>query len=1005
MIYDDYEQYVKKYKGEYGDNTIVLLECGSFYEIYDDGNGLNNMKDLSDLLNIQVSRRNKSIVEVSRNNFEMAGFPSHALRKFINILVGNNYTVVIVSQVTPPPNPKRAVTEIVSPGTYIDTINGYEGNNLMCVYFEESTKFKSDDRTLSLGISIIDLSTGVSYVCERSSKSKDEMYPLDELFRLSSVYNPKEIVIFGEGSNVYNINKFKDYIDGYDKYIHDQISKYDRNILKPYIQDEIIRKCFDAKLGFLKPVEFLDMERKSYAMTSYVKLLQFVFNHNEKIIDNITKPCHLEDDNHLVLSYNTAKQLDVISCNGSLGKYTCLLNILNNCKTSIGKRYFKKRLLHPYNDASLINESYGYIEHWVNHFDTLINVRSYLTDTYDIERLFRKANVLKLSPCELYNIVKTVRVVREITKYDQLSGSQDISSMCDDIVSFIEATFDEESLIMFNLENIGPTVFKKGTNVAIDDLQSQYDNHLEFFKGVANKFSKDLFKIESNEKDGYYLVSTMKRYNEAKSIMTKSIDVMGDTLKSSDFYTKSVATSNVKIFHPMFEHHSNELERLAVKIKKICINEFTAFLKTFTTKFITSFSKIKEFIERIDYITTCGYNAYELKHCKPAIINKYNGKSYIDVKQLRHPLVETLQKDMEYIANDIQLGIPEQDGILLYGINSSGKSSLMKSIGIAVIMAQAGMYVPAECLEFFPYDRMFTRIFSNDDIFKGQSTFTKEILELRNILRRANTNSLIIGDELCSGTESISALSIVSAGVITLSLQKSSFIFATHLHDLIDVQRIKDLQNIGVYHLDVKYDESKKCLIYDRKLKAGNGSSLYGIEVCKSLDLEEDFLKLANTIRQEYIGVAKDIIDTSQSCRYNKLVVKDLCKVCTTNPASEVHHIKEQHTADERGFIGKHHKNSLFNLVPLCSECHDKVHKKELEIHGYATTSFGRQLVYDDIPPATHGDSIKEIIRVCIGNNMKIKDIETHVKTVFPSFSMYKIKKHITSTRRDMLVL
>ena len=96
----------------------------------------------------------------------------------------------------------------------------------------------------------------------------------------------------------------------------------------------------------------------------------------------------------------------------------------------------------------------------------------------------------------------------------------------------------------------------------------------------------------------------------------------------------------------------------------------------------------------------------------------------------------------------------------------------------------------------------------------------------------------MIGDELCSGTESVSALAIVSAGIVTLAKKNTSFVFATHLHDLVNIDDVKSLANVKTYHLSVTFDEKKKTLVYDRKLKEGNGSTLYGIEVCKSLDLE-----------------------------------------------------------------------------------------------------------------------------------------------------------------------
>jgi DNA mismatch repair protein MutS len=332
----------------------------------------------------------------------------------------------------------------------------------------------------------------------------------------------------------------------------------------------------------------------------------------------------------------------------------------------------------------------------------------------------------------------------------------------------------------------------------------------------------------------------------------------------------------------------------------------------------------------------------------PTIKDEFQSKSYIRATSLRHPIIERISQDIQYVSNDIELGIPtKQDGILLYGLNSSGKSSLMKSIGIAIVMAQSGMFVPCDAMEFWPYDYIFTRILSSDDIFKGQSTFTKEMLELRGILKRSNRNSLVLGDELCSGTESVSALSIVSAGIYTLAQRECSFVFATHLHDLISIPEVKSLDNVNVFHLAVEYDIQTKRLVYDRKLKEGNGSTLYGLEVCKSLDLDNEFLALANKVRHKLLDTHENILaSTSNKNKYNKQVYVDNCQVCGQK-AHEIHHISQQKYADEHGYINSFHKNDKFNLVCLCEECHDKVHHGGLTINGYKHTSEGVTLDFE----------------------------------------------------------
>ena len=180
-------------------------------------------------------------------------------------------------------------------------------------------------------------------------------------------------------------------------------------------------------------------------------------------------------------------------------------------------------------------------------------------------------------------------------------------------------------------------------------------------------------------------------------------------------------------------------------------------------------------------------------------------------------------------------------------------------------MAQAGLYVPCEAFTYFPYDYIFTRILGNDNLFKGLSTFAVEMCELRRILNNSNENSLILGDELCSGTESSSALSIFTSGLEQLHGKKSTFLFATHFHEIINYEEIKILKRMKMMHMEVIYDEANDRLIYNRKLKDGPGNSMYGLEVCKSLGLPSKFLENAINIRKKYNYDSNGILNNKTS--------------------------------------------------------------------------------------------------------------------------------------------
>lgn len=1046
MLYDDYESYLIKYKKEYGDNTLVLMQCGSFYELYDDGTKQTDLRAIGELLNIQVSRRNKSILEVSRNNLEMAGFPAYTLSKFLNILVANNFTTVIVSQTTPPPNPKREVTDIVSPGTYIENdvaTSGSESNYLMSIFVEEFCEYKTNKLSIVVGAALIDLGTGKTYCFECASKSNDIHHPLDELYRVIVAYNPREVIVCGklkmsDTVSMVTFDKIVRYLDLEGKCVHNDYEKYSSmrgDLEKPSYQEELLTKVYGSS-GMLSKVDFLGLERTPCALLSFIRLLQFVHGHNENVLKKVQQPQVLEASSALVLSYNSVKQLDVVprATLTKVGTRSCaassLLDLLNNCKTAIGRRYFKERLLSPFNNQARLQESYHNIEE-LKRSDLLDVLRTYLVDIYDVERLFRKIDLGTIQPFEIGCIVVSLknlqRVIEEVKMLNMQTTQLDLLEVCQciyEVLEVIDSTMSEDELLKYNLDNISPLVFAKGHSPRLDEMFQEMNASKEYVYDIANQLNKlypqgggDAFRVESNERDGYHLLITSKRFADfKKSNVNRTITTaLGTTLTISEFESKAVShsSSNVKVTHTSFRSINEKIEVLSAKVKRMCIDEYKKVLCDLSNTTSQYAQRITHTIALIDFYWCCAFNAHTKKYTKPCISNSGVGKSFLKAKGLRHPIIESLNDNIAYVSNDVTMGVDGCDGILLYGLNSSGKSSLMKSIGIAVLMAQAGMYVACDKFDYCPYDYIFTRIFSSDDIFKGQSTFTKEMMELRGILRRADDRSLVLGDELCSGTESVSALSIVSAGIHTLAQRKSSFIFATHLHDLVTIPLVKQLDNVKTYHLSVEYDEAQRTLIYDRKLKEGNGSSLYGLEVCKSLDLEQDFLEIANSVRQGILKISKNIVsEQSNGNKYNKNVYMDECQVCGQK-ASEVHHINEQKDADEDGYIdGKFHKNSKFNLVCLCEECHNSVHHGQLTINGYKQTSEGVVLDFctqqQPIQAASNDvdnsmQAVRNVIVEMLRDNAKVKrkDILLYVKQRLPTaaFSQYKIDKIVKELR------
>jgi DNA mismatch repair protein MutS len=309
-----------------------------------------------------------------------------------------------------------------------------------------------------------------------------------------------------------------------------------------------------------------------------------------------------------------------------------------------------------------------------------------------------------------------------------------------------------------------------------------------------------------------------------------------------------------------------------------------------------------------------------------------NTDSFLDLEGLRHPLVESTGTRVAYVQHSVRLDA-DTNSWLVYGMNASGKSTLMKATGIAILLAQAGSYVPALKLRFRPFKAIYTRILNHDNLFAGLSSFAVEMSELRDILRQADERSLVLGDEMCSGTESLSAMSLVAAGIEWLSAKRAKFIFATHLHDLPSILDCAALK-LKVWHLRVEYDPVSQKLIYDRTLMPGSGSSLYGLEVAKAMDLPLEFLEKARLHRKALMKF------DGGSSSWNSAVKRNLCEICGNPVALEVHHIQERHTAKNGLLPDGTPMNAAANLVVLCQSCHDKEHVNAI-IHPIVQTSTG----------------------------------------------------------------
>jgi len=925
------------------------MEIGTFFEVYEINNEkeqVGKAKEMSELLNIQLTRKNKSIIENSAQNPLLAGVPSVSIERYLNrIIQTKKYTIVLVKQKGLPPHVSRYVSSIISPGTNFDYLQEPTENNISSLLIDQNAGI------YSLGYSAIDVSTGKTIICEIHSTSEDKTYALDEVFTLLQSYHTSEVVLTFANSTI-----DKEWVLNYLEIEGNHHYSFNKCRLKIAYQNELFKSIYGIK-SFLSPIEYLDIERYPYASEALGLLCDFIIEHDSSLVEKMNKPKFLTGNHFLYLGNNAIEQLGIISRRQS---DKTLLSLIDKTSTAIGKRMLKERLLNPICDLKILNERFDLSEKlapFYKQFEILMK------QIYDLERILRRIKLKKLHPFELSYLFSSLESVFSILKDEQnakISNQQNLIDETKDFICTLLNTFDLDLCACVSKTQINENFFKEGIYPAIDSLVQK--QRLQLYKieticthinSMFDSKNQQFATVEFLESEGYYISLTKNRFSLIEEELTKSfitIDKKHHFFK--EFSIKKLKNS-VKISSTLFEEISSQYITNQVKMIALVKKRYDESLEDIECRYALLLEQTIEHIGTLDVAISNAKCASLYRYTRPELEEK-NDKPFFDARGLRHPIIESREENGIYIPNDVTLGCVNKDeeeirGVLLYGINSSGKSSLMKSVGICVILAQAGFFVPATHLRYTMYDKLFTRIVSGDNLYKGLSTFAVEMLELKNIFNRTTKHSLVLGDEICHGTETESALAIVASSIIKLHKMESFFIFATHLHQLTTLKEIQTLKNIIFLHLGVQYDELNDRLEYNRKLERGSGSSLYGLEFAKSLHLDKAFIDKAYNLRKKMSGEYSEVelLKKQKKSKYNKSIFLSKCALCNEN-VEDTHHINAQSVADIDGNIDHFHKNHRHNLIPLCKMHHKKVHDGKIFISGFVMTQEGLKLHYDE---------------------------------------------------------
>ena len=793
-------------KQQYSD-AIVLFRMGDFYETFNDDAILT-----AKILGIVLTKRsNGAAAEVP-----LAGFPYHSIDNYLHKLVNAGQRVAICEQVEDPKLAKgivkREVIEVVTPGTITsDTALNEKSNQFIgCIHFANQVA----------GYAVLDKSTGELFIGECTSIDLTE-----SLLKFA----PREILI---GSNItYSTASWY-------RELRPFISVIDEWLLSYEESNRILKKHFKVR-----SLKGFGCENLKLGVTAAGAIFQHVKASLHSSLGHVTNLKPIHDKGVMGIDSFSVKNLEVFRSLSTQGSHGTLIDLLDDTVTNGGGRKLKQWLSRPLNNINRLNNRLNVVNAFVNEKNQLNKFRIILKDVLDIERILGKVNQGKSTPRDIIGLKQSLSKVPEIkelllnmdNKYLIEAASTFVDT--ESIVSLITSQFNDEVPAQIKQGN----VFRKGINKKLDDLRRLMEGGKEWIdeleKNERNRTGANRLKIGFNKVFGYYIeISKSQQNNIPDEYIRKQ------TLVNSERYI----TAELKEYEEKVLSAEEHILSIEIELYSICCSKILEKVELIQTNAII--------LNRLDVLLTFAHLAIQNRYIKPRL----SDSPYLKITDSRHPVVEQLLPSSErFISNSIDLNTTTNQIHLITGPNMAGKSTYLRQIGLIVLMAQIGSFVPAKEAEIGIVDHLFTRVGASDNLAGGESTFLVEMIEASNIVHNATPKSLILLDEIGRGTATFDGLSL--AWSITEYLHNNESVaartlFATHYHELTKLD--KTLERLENYHASVK--ESEDEIIFLKKILPGPGNKSYGIHVAKMAGLPQIILDRANEILLHHLKNSKE---------------------------------------------------------------------------------------------------------------------------------------------------
>ncbi len=787
MEYIDKSQYtpmMRQYltiKEDYND-AIVFFRLGDFYEMFFTDAFLASRE-----LEIQLTARDAG----SKDKVPMCGVPHHAAESYIERLINKGYKVAICEQVEDPKEAKgivrREVVRLITPGTFIES--------------------KSDDISYiaAIGINInnytisyLDLSTGESYSV---LLPKDLNILINELLQIS----PKEIVI----SNF-----------------------FDETHLEKYIKSEGVVVSINNETDV--PDVFLDIYKhlpSKEEQKTFKRLLNYIIKTQKRELMHFKKAIVLEASSFLKMDSNTIRNLELTETLRHSNRIGSLFWLIDKCDTALGSRYLKKQILRPLINKEVLETRYDTIVTLNNEFITKEEIKLLLKNVYDLERIVGRISYGNTNGKDLAQLRRSLSIIPDL--------KENLSKLNNPHTSFLADSLDALPLFLKLLEDAivddPPLTIKEG-----GIIKENYNSDLDEIKNMSLNIKGWLKELEEKERIRTNIKKLKIGYNRVFGYYIEVPKSQIANVKDEFGYNRKQTLSNSERYITE-ELKQKETIILSSEEKSIML-EYELFIeiRDEARKQIQIIQKNANIISEVDMMIALSTISEDLNLIRPTLVDD----NTIEIYGSRHPVVEKVLTETEFVPNDIILN-KNTNILLITGPNMSGKSTYMRQMALTTIMAQIGSFVPAKSASIPVFDAIFTRIGAADDLVSGKSTFMVEMLDANNAIKNATKNSLILFDEIGRGTATYDGMAIAQSIIEYIHEKiKCKTFFSTHYHELTDLNKsLKTLKNV---HVSAKDKDGS--IIFLHKVKDGPTDKSYGINVASLAELPKGLIARAKII-------------------------------------------------------------------------------------------------------------------------------------------------------------